>query len=370
MKSIFQLISINFKEFFREPAILFWAIIFPIIMAWVLGIAFSSKTELIRTVGILETGNADSVSLYQKLSNKGFSDFSESDGRKKFQLVHEDGAGNKTVFRFVAVSESEAQTDLKRGKITVFIEAGKDSGTITYHFDPKNSEAQLTYLTLEKILNVGNGKGSEENKLIAITQKGSRYIDFLVPGLIAFGIMNSAIWGIGWVLIEFRMKKLLRRMLATPMKRSHFLIAQITTRIILSFVESLLLFVFAHFYFGIEIQGSIMSLFLLFLTGNFAFTGIAILLSSRASNTRVGNGLINAVTMPMMILSGVFFSYHTFPDWAIPVIQSLPLTTLADGLRAVFIEGAGLSETIKPIIILSSVGIVTFTFGLKVYKWH
>ena len=154
------------------------------------------------------------------------------------------------------------------------------------------------------------------------------------------------------------------------MKRSHFLIAQITTRIILSFVESLLLFVFAHFYFGIEIQGSIMALFLLFLTGNFAFTGIAILLSSRASNTRVGNGLINAVTMPMMILSGVFFSYHTFPDWAIPVIQSLPLTTLADGLRAVFIEGAGLSETIKPIIILSSVGIVTFTFGLKVYKWH
>jgi len=369
MKSILKLITINFKEFFREPAILFWAIIFPIIMAWVLGIAFSSKSELNRTIGILETKTVSLNIVEKKLKQLNFEESTNENGKIIYQKTYEDGAGNKTHFRFVSVTDLEAEMDLKRGKISVFVESGKDSSTIIYHFDPKNSEAQLTYLILEQFLNQ-NENNTTQNKIIAITQKGSRYIDFLVPGLIAFGIMNSAIWGIGWVLIEFRMKKLLRRMLATPMRKSDFLISQITTRIILSLIESSMLFVFAHYYFDISIQGNLLGLFLLFFAGNIAFTGIAILLSSRASNTRVGNGLINAVTMPMMILSGVFFSYHSFPDWAIPVIQSLPLTTLADGLRAVFIEGAGLTEMLKPILILTSIGLTTFIVGLKVYRWH
>jgi ABC-type multidrug transport system permease subunit len=138
----------------------------------------------------------------------------------------------------------------------------------------------------------------------------------------------------------------------------------------MNFIESVLLLVFAWFVFGITIQGSIPALLMIFLAGNIVFAGIAVLISSHTSNTEIGNGLINAVVMPMMVLSGVFFSYHNFPEWSIPVIQKLPLTLLADGMRSIFIEGAGIKETFMPFLIMVSAGMASFAAGLKVFKWH
>jgi ABC-type multidrug transport system permease subunit len=112
------------------------------------------------------------------------------------------------------------------------------------------------------------------------------------------------------------------------------------------------------------------ALLLVFLAGNFAFAGLAVFVSSRTSNTEVGNGFINAIVFPMMILSGIFFSYHNFPDWAIPVIQMLPLTMLADGIRSIFIEGTGLVQVAPPILILTAIGALFFTAGLKIFKWY
>ncbi|MEI6900451.1 MAG: ABC transporter permease, partial [Bacteroidota bacterium] len=199
---------------------------------------------------------------------------------------------------------------------------------------------------------------------------GTRYIDFLIPGLIAMGIMMACMWGISYGIIDNRSKKLLRRMVATPMKKSHYLIALISVRIVMNFIESSLLFVVALLVFGIQIQGSIPALVTIFLAGNIAFAGIAILLSSHTAKTEIGNGLINAVVTPMMVLSGIFFSYHNFPDWSIPVIKLLPLTAVADGIRSVFIEGAGFNEIAIPSLILTAVGVVCFTIGLKTFKWH
>jgi ABC-type multidrug transport system permease subunit len=182
--------------------------------------------------------------------------------------------------------------------------------------------------------------------------------------------MNSCIWGIGWSLIETRMKKLLRRMVATPMRKSVFLSSHIATRIVLGGFETLLLFVFARLYFETEITGSVAAFLVVFLAGIFAFSGIAILIASRTSKTEVANGLVNAVTLPMMILSGIFFNYHNFPDWVIPVIQALPLTLLADSIRAVFIEAAGFADILKPVAILCLTGLVTFAAGLRVFRWY
>jgi ABC-type multidrug transport system permease subunit len=108
----------------------------------------------------------------------------------------------------------------------------------------------------------------------------------------------------------------------------------------------------------------------MFLAGNIAFAGLAILISSHTSNTEVGNGLINFVVMPMMILSGIFFSYQNFPEWSLPVIRKLPLTILTDGARSIFNEGAGYREVALPILILTAIGILFFTIGLKIFKWH
>jgi ABC-type multidrug transport system permease subunit len=184
------------------------------------------------------------------------------------------------------------------------------------------------------------------------------------------GVMMSTLWGISYGIIEKRSKKLLRRLVATPMKKSHFLIALITVRVAMNFIEAFVLLLFAIITFNITIQGSISSLILMFLAGNIAFAGIAVFVSSHTSNTEVGNGLINAVVMPMMILSGIFFSYHNFPDWSVKVIQVLPLTMLTDGIRSIFNEGAGFNEVAVPVFILSATGIIFFGAGLKIFKWH
>jgi len=138
----------------------------------------------------------------------------------------------------------------------------------------------------------------------------------------------------------------------------------------MNFIEAITIIIFAILAFNMSIQGSIPAMILLFLAGNIAFSGIAVFVSSHTSNTEIGNGLINFIVMPMMVLSGIFFSYYNFPDWSIPVIQKLPLTMLTDGIRSIFNEGAGYVEVVLPVIVLSTTGVIFFAIGLKIFKWH
>ena len=363
IKQIVQLISMHLKEFFREPGIIFWAILFPILMAWGLGIAFTKKNELIRTVALVDEQNS-------LARHEGFGQFFASLNKDPDVLLTKKIGNEKlgiTTYQFEKADWKESILMLKRGQISLIMELVNDS--IVYHFDPLNPEAQLAYLQITSAFNQ-NDRQTESIDISPLTQTGTRYIDFLIPGLMAMGIMMSCMWGISYSLIDKRMKKLLRRMVATPMKKANFLIAQFTARLLLNFFESGLLFLFAYLYFDINLQGHWLALVLILLAGNLAFTGIAILVSSRTSNTQVGNGLINLIVMPMMILSGIFFSYHNFPDWAIIVIQKFPLTILADNIRSIFIEGAGLVEIIVPFFILVGIGLSTFVSGLRVYKWY
>jgi ABC-2 type transport system permease protein len=354
--SIFQLVLLQFRTFFREPAIIFWAIIFPILMAWVLGIAFTTKGEVNKTVMVVDAGAGSSMS------------YLRFEGAVKEEVYGTD-IQNPTRFKFIIThSEEKALTAMKKGEISLFLKVIKDS--LTYNYDTQNPDAVNTFLLLERALSNKAGSPQIKSKTVPITTKGNRYIDFLIPGLIAMGIMNSCLWGISWNLIEFRMKKLLRRMVATPMKKSDFLLSLLITRIIICAVETSLLLLFAFLYFKMSIEGSVAGLVLVYLSGIIAFSGISILISSRVSKSEVGNGLINAVSLPMVILSGIFFSYHNFPDWSVNIIKYLPLTLLADTIRGIFNEGSGLSQVMFPCAILSSLGVLTFFAGMKLYKWY
>lgn len=347
-KSLLQLVAMQFRMFYREPSVIFWAIGFPVLMAWVLGIAFSNKGELKKNVLVI---NAENAAAGSKFSG------SKTIGKK-------DGTDIK--IHFIKTDKENALTSIKRGEANLVTELRNDS--TLYYFDPVNADAQLTYLLLEKELK-SNQIGSN-SKVVKLSKTGSRYIDFLIPGLIAMGIMNSCIWGIGWNLIEFRMKKLLRRMVATPMKKSYFLISQFITRSLIGLFEAFVLYIFAYFYFGITIEGSLAALLIIYIAGTIAFSGIAFLVSSRVEKSESGNGLVNVVIMPMTILSGVFFSYHNFPDWAIPVIRTLPLTLLADTMRSIFLENIGVEKILLPAGLLTLTGLVFFAVSLKVYKWY
>ena len=369
---LWQLTSTLFLEIIREPGVLFWGILFPILMSLGLGIAFTKKADVLRKVAVIrnnEISLADTSGLTSFLNEKCEKNLSGEKDTFRWKLkISDDKLGN-SIFLFYGMDWNEAMVQLKRGTVNLLI-LEKD-GVTEYHFDPMNSDAELTYLKLSSIIGAGDllpVKSNAEIKPLTVT--GTRYIDFLVPGLITMGVMMSSMWGISYGLIEKRSKKLLRRLVATPMKKSHFLIALITVRITMNFIESLALFLFALFAFKMTIQGDISALILMFLAGNIAFAGLAVLISSHTSNTEVGNGLINAVVMPMMVLSGIFFSYHNFPDWSIPVIQKLPLTMLTDGVRSIFNEGAGYHEVALPILILSATGVLFFSAGLKIFKWH
>jgi ABC-type multidrug transport system permease subunit len=374
VKQLWQLIAALFREIIREPGVLFWGILFPILMSLGLGLAFTKKTDVIRKVAIInitETSSAASensvvAGFLQKNCQKNVS--ASSDSWQWKYTIRDEKLGN-SVFLFYKMNWDEAVKLLKRGTINVLLLGKNDS--LEYHFDPMNPDAQLTYLKLSTIVGSGAVQPVPTNSEIKpLTVTGTRYIDFLVPGLIAMGVMMSSMWGISYGIIEKRSKKLLRRLVATPMKKSHFLIALITVRIAMNFIESSVLFLFALFAFKMTIQGNISALILMFLSGNIAFAGIAVFVSSHTSNTEVGNGLINFVVFPMMVLSGIFFSYQNFPDWSLPVIKNLPLTMLTDGIRSIFNEGAGYHEVTMPILILLAIGALFFSVGLKIFKWH
>jgi ABC-type multidrug transport system permease subunit len=273
-------------------------------------------------------------------------------------------------FSFVRSDWPSAIVSLKRGEADLIIT--DSAGRLHYHFDPHNAEAQLVYMKLSALLEspAGTASATRQASVEPLTLKGVRYIDFLVPGLIAFGMMGSIMWGVSYTIIERRSQKLLRRMVATPMKKSNFLIALMLVRILMNIIEALILVFFAWLIFDTRIQGNIGALFVLFLAGNVAFTGIAILISCHTSKTEVGTGWINAVQLPMMILSGIFFSYHNFPEWSIGIIKLLPLTAITDGIRSIFNEGGGWMEILPPSAALGVFGLVCFMAGMRWFKWY
>ena len=346
LNTVYQLVTAEFKGFFRNPGIGF-----PLIIATILGFAFSKKQEVNRNVGVV-ISDSDKTTL-ESLQNK----IPDNDSYAKFT--------------FIPMSLEEAKLAMKRGKIALYMEKYSQVRKVPfkgyrYYFDSNNSESYLTYLLLDRML---IGVKNPTNQVTQLSSKGDRYIDFLIPGLLALGIMNSCLWGTAWSLMDMRSKKLLRRIISTPLRKPVFLFSHFLARSVLSSIEYLILILFSYFVFSVEVQGSILGLFILFLCGNFAFSGIAIFASSRATNSQIANGVINAISFPMMLLSGIFFSYHNFPDWATSIIRFFPLTLLADSIRAVYIEGANLISIGFPSLILLCIGFVFFGIGLKIYKW-
>jgi len=343
---IILLILTNFREFLRQPGAVFWAVFFPVLMAGGLGMAFTQKGELNQKIAFVGNEQTEEKSWTKKVGNEttGF-----------------------TNYEFLNVGFDEGLVLLKRGTVDLIVK--KEREKYMYHFDPLNPEAQLAYINLTAVLN-GNETLSNGEDVVPLKEIGSRYIDFLVPGLMAMGVMMSCMWGISYGLIEKRSKMLLRRMVATPMRKTHFMAALLAARTVMSAIEASILVVFSWLFFDIHIEGSFSALVVLYLSGTLAFAGIAILTASRTDNTYVGNGILNAVVMPMTILSGVFFSYHGFPDWAVSIIRLFPLTIFADTARAIFIEGAGWSQVVLPVGVLAGLGLVCMSVGMKVFKWY
>jgi ABC-2 type transport system permease protein len=355
----FILTLAHLKEFLREPGSVFWSFGFPILMAIGLGLAFSGKKEIMHGVALIPSSNPQEVLVRNNFFGGGVP--VDTLIEKRF-----DNENGKTRYVFHITNWENAEVMMKRGIITCILT--EDQGRITYHYDPLNPEGELIQIQLSNFFKYGN-LGQDTGSIKPLKTLGMRYIDFLIPGLLTLGVMMSIMWGVCYSLIEKRSKKLLRRMVATPMRKTDFMTSYWASRLLLTIFDTAVLLIFGYFFFGVVIQGSFTALVLILLAGNFAFFGLAILISSRTANTQVGNGMISLITTPMMVLSGIFFSYQNFPPWAVKVIQFLPLTKFTDEVRGIINEGQGVLQVIDGVGILCVFGIVTFFIGLKVYKW-
>lgn len=362
IRQLNELLKVQFKEFFREPEILFWALAFPVAMAWVLGIAFSGEAKQNFSIGIVNrtSHSADTAQYFVRRLNEAGTTVIVKD--KSFSFS---GYNGNDKFTLVKTTPDSASLLLLSGKVCMIINSYNDS--LEYVYDSRNAEAKTAYLVLKTILNRSE---NEEERVVQTSIRGTRYIDFLIPGLIGLNIMSSVLWAIGYSLIEKRSKKVLRRMVATPMSKTAFLASYMIGRVLIGLFEILVLLLFAYIYFGFTITGSITAFILLYLASHICFSGIAIIIASRTEKPQFGNALINLVYLPMSICSGVFFSYSGFPEWVIPIIEKLPLTMITDGFRIICNRGGDIADVFLSLVLLTTGGIITFIVGLKMYRWY
>jgi ABC-2 type transport system permease protein len=340
-----HLLMARVRELQREPEVIFWIFVFPLLLAFGLGIAFRNKPADNIFVGIVEGPGADRTLKMIKSSPNGSS-------------IHASIVNNET-----------AEREFRVGRYELLVRPEAD-GRLQYTYDPARPESVLARAEVDEALQTSAGrKNPLPTVAIASSEPGSRYIDFLIPGLLGMNLMNSGMWGIGFALVEMRQRKLLKRLIATPMRKSDFLLALTTSRLVLMLLEVSLLLGFGVLVFHMKIAGSIFSILLLGALGAIAFGGLGLLTASRAQKIESVSGLINLVMMPMWIFSGVFFSYERFPSIIQPFIKILPLTVLNDALRASILQGATLASQSTRLLLLAVWGGVCFVLALRWFRW-
>jgi ABC-2 type transport system permease protein len=329
------------RLFFREPGAVFWAFGFPLLMSLALGVAFRNRPPEPINVAVEDAPGAQAV--YDALTAR-------PDVHARL-LSHEDAA-----------------LALRTGKVALVVSGVSPA---VYVFDRMRPDSRVARAVVDDVLQRAAGrKDAVPVTEREVSEQGARYIDFLVPGLIGMNIMSSGMWGIGYAIVEERTRRLLKRLVATPMRRGHFLLSFMLMRVVFLLVELPVILLFTHFVFGVTIQGSVPLFVALAFLGAFTFSGVGLLVASRAQNTQTAGGLMNLVMLPMFLLSGVFFSSGNFPDAAQPFIKLLPLTALNDSLRAVMNDGAGIQGVMMQVVVLSVIATISFGLALKLFRWQ
>lgn len=338
-----QLTVTRVRVMLREPEIIFWVFAFPIFLAMGLGLAFSDPTPERIPVAV-EAGTLDEEML------------------ERMSALDPD-------LQLQTLSPDEAADALRRGEVALVL--ARLDGEVTFRFDPSRSEGRTARAATDRALQeAAGGTRPVTIRSQEVEQSGQRYIDWLIPGIIGFNLMSTGLWGVGFYVTQSRQSLQLKRLVATPMPRGYFLLAQILARFFFLLVEVPLLVFFAWLVFGVEMAGDALSLAVVVLLGAACFSGLGLLACSRARTTEGVSGIINVIIMPMVVLSGVFFSPARFPEAVQPLIQVLPLTALNDALRAVYNDGLPITAAAGELGLLSLWTAAAFFLALRLFRWQ
>jgi len=336
-----ELMLSRIREFLREPEAMFWVYGFPLLLALGLGIAFRNQPAEKVYVDVQQGAGADAV--FQSL-------------KKRPDMIVE------------LHTEAECRDRLRLGKTSLTVIPGSP---VTFFFDPTRSESVLARGRVDDALQRDAGRrdmvGTRDEHM---TEPGARYIDFLVPGLLGMNLMGSGMWGVGFVIVDMRVRKLLKRFVATPMKKSDFLWSMVGARLVYIIPELVIVLGAGVLVFGIPIRGGLFAILLLCWLGAMSFAGLGLLVASRAQRIETISGLMNLVQLPMWLFSGIFFSSERFPAALQPLVQALPLTQLNNALRAVILEGASIPSQAWRLAILVLWGGISFLCALRWFRWN
>ncbi|MGQ0764251.1 MAG: ABC transporter permease [Gemmatimonadota bacterium] len=343
LSPLVELTRVRLLEFLREPEAVFWTFVFPILLATGLGVAFRSRPADVVKVAV------PAASTY----------------RERLMGVLSRDSG----LEVVALDDSALTNALRVGSVAMVIDLVGDTAHL--RFDEARPEARSARLLVERTLNRSlPGAFLMPIRESLVSERGSRYIDFVLPGLLAMNLMGSGIWGIGFSIVDARRKKLLKRFIATPMNRAHYLASFLVLRLALMSVEVVVISLFGILAFGVPMRGPLIVYCAVVLLATLAFGSIGLLIASRARTVEAASGMMNVVMLPMWVGSGVFFSAANFPDVVQPLIQSLPLTAAVDGLRLNMLQGAGWSAVAGELGVLILWLAVCFTLALRLFRWR
>ncbi len=348
MSPLWQLILTRFREFYREPAALFWVYGFPLILAFALGMAFRERP--VAESAIIIQLDAKLPKAAEKLRDQ-----LSLDPSLKVELL----------------GEAEARARLRSSKADLIVvpQTGTPPG-YEYLYDQTRAESVLARNAVDRALLQAANPGIPRAPERALSEPGGRYIDFLIPGLLGINLLGGGLFGVGFAVTDLRVRKLLKRFQATPMRRSDFMLSLMVSRLVFTLIDVTLLLGFSYLIFETRVRGNFVVFGCLVLLGAVCFAGIGLLIGSRAKTLETAAGLVNAVMLPMYVLSGVFFSAARFPDTVQPLIQILPLTALIDSLRAVMNEGASWEVLPYPLLVLGTWGILSYVVALRIFRWR
>jgi ABC-2 type transport system permease protein len=349
-RSLIQLTLVRFREFTRQPEAVFWTFVFPILLAVGLGLAFRSKAPGKPNIGVIAPGTG-----VESVPN----------APQPVISLRRDTSLNVTL-----LDDSAGARALRTGKIALLVVADPD-GKVRYVYDAARSEAFTARLLADHAIQSGAGRTDPvavtERK---VTEKGSRYIDFVIPGLLGMNLMGSGVWGIGFAIVDSRSKRLLKRFMATPMSRAEYLMSFLFSRLFFLILEVVTLLGFGALVFGVPMRGSFIELAAICLVSALAFSALGLLIASRAKTIEGVSGLMNLVMLPMWIFSGVFFSASNFPAIVQPVIKALPLTAVNDALRANMLEGTQITALGVEMAVIVGWLVISFVAALKMFRWR
>ncbi|MBI2807173.1 MAG: ABC transporter permease [Planctomycetes bacterium] len=347
-QALAYLVDARFREFMREPEVIFWVYGFPLALAVGLGFAFKSTAP---EAGDIDVANTPSLARAEATA-KTLREAKPLDGNQEISIL----------------PSEECKHRLRIGKTAAYLVLG-DKEIECIH-DPTRADSAQARFWVEAVLLRDAQSKTVTVRATPVTEPGARYIDFLLPGLVGTNIMGGGLFGVGFALVDMRVRKLFKRLMATPMRHSDFLLSFLVSRGLFLLPEMAILLGMGNLVLGVPIEGSFFTLLIVILAGTAAFAGIGMLLAARTEKSESASGLLNLVMMPQYILSGVFFSSKRFPDEVQYFVQALPLTQLIDALREVMLEGKSLLGVSWRLAILVAYAVVTFTLALKWFRWR